>query len=69
MSSSLGNYLRKKRREKEVTQKDLSNYIGISQSQLSKFENGEREITIRQFIKGCSYLRINITEIVRQLQN
>ncbi len=51
MQSIVGKKLRALRRENGYTQKQVSDYLGITQSNLSKIENGERNFNMTLFDK------------------
>lgn len=53
MNSTIGKNLRELRSQNEYTQEQVSNYLGITQSNLSKIENGERNFNITLFEKLC----------------
>ena len=44
--TTLGEKLKSLRREHSYTQKDISDFLGVDQSLISKFESGERAISI-----------------------
>ena len=46
MENIVGTTLNKLRRENGYTQEQVSNYLGITQSNLSKIENGERNFNM-----------------------
>ncbi|MEX5869443.1 helix-turn-helix domain-containing protein [Providencia hangzhouensis] len=47
ISSHVGNYLRKSRKEKNMTGKQLAELINISQQQVSRYETGIQFIIAR----------------------
>lgn len=53
MKSAVGKVLYELRRENGYTQKQVSDYLGITQSNLSKIENGERNFNITLLDKLC----------------
>ena len=46
MNNVVAENLKKLRRENGYTQEQVSNYLGITQSNLSKIENGERNFNM-----------------------
>ncbi len=53
MKNIIGENLYKLRRENGYTQKQVSAYLGITQSNLSKIENGERNFNMTLLDKLC----------------
>ncbi len=53
----------RKRNEKEFTQKDLAEYLNISQTQYSRKEKGEVEISDEEWERISKLLEINVDEI------
>ena len=49
-------WLRGERKERKIRQKELADYLGMSQSQYSKRENGEVEWLYREVLKIKDYL-------------
>lgn len=58
-----GLLIKQKRREKNVTQRELCDEIGVSQGQLSKVEKGERELGSVPLIRAIKRLKIPMKEI------
>ena len=57
-------WIRGERKVKKITQKAMADYIGISQGQLSKRENGEVEWELRECFKALECLGIDIRGIL-----
>ncbi len=53
MKKEIGKTLNELRRENGYTQEQVSNYLGITQSNLSKIENGERNFNMTLLDKLC----------------
>lgn len=53
MIKDIGKNLRKIRKKNGYTQKQVSDYLGITQSNLSKIENGERNLNMTLLDKLC----------------
>lgn len=53
MNKEIGRILNKLRRENGYTLEQVSNYLGITQSNLSKIENGDRNINMTLLDKLC----------------
>ena len=53
MINVVGKNLKKLREENKYTQEQVSDYLGITQSNLSKIENGERNFNMTLLDKLC----------------
>lgn len=53
MNKEIGRNLNKLRRENEYTQEQVSNYLGITRTNLSKIENGNMNINMTLLDKLC----------------
>lgn len=53
----------KRRNEKDFTQKDLAEYLNISQTQYSRKEKGEVEISEEEWERISKLLETNVDEI------
>ncbi|BFO64368.1 helix-turn-helix transcriptional regulator [Chryseobacterium sp. KCF3-3] len=60
----LGFKLRKLREEKGISQQMLAIDLGISQSKVSKIENGTERITVPYFIEILIYFSLSPNEII-----
>ena len=58
---NIGAKIREARIEKEISQKDLALAVGMKQPDISKIEEGEKNITLETLARICKYL--NIQEI------
>lgn len=65
----LGFRLRKLREEKGVSQLTLAIDLGISQSKVSKIENGTEKITVSYLIKTLTYFSLPPQEITDFLKS
>ena len=63
-SSKFGETLRTLRAEKHISQKQLSNIIGCSQSMLTRWEKGECEPTAPYIIVIADYFDVSTDEIL-----
>ena len=50
----IGSVVRELRRSHGVTQSQLANLLGVDRTAVSRFENGEREITARELLRISS---------------
>lgn len=55
--------LKKIRKEKKLTQKDIANKTGLSQQMVSKIESYNGNLSIESFVKYCNGIGINLLEI------
>ena len=55
--------LKKIRKEKKLTQKDIANKTGLSQQMVSKIESYNGNPSIESFVKYCNCIGINLLEI------
>ena len=63
-SQEIGVYLHRLRKERKLTLKEVSVYLGIDVSTLSKIENGERQIQSYQLSSIAKFFNLDF----RQLQ-
>ncbi len=61
---SIGQRLRKKRKELKMTQKALAAAIGVTFQQLQKYETGQTNISINMLMKLCEELKVNINYFI-----
>ena len=60
-------FLRAKRRERDLTQRDLARLLGKPQSYVSKIENGERKCTVSDFIAFSQALHFDVRSAIRRI--
>ena len=56
----LGEMIKKTRKERNMTQEELGQLIGVNKSEISKLENNSRNMTIGTVIKIFHALRTNV---------
>ena len=56
--------IRDMREDRDLTQKQISEYLMCDQSLYSKYERGEREIPLNLIIKLADFYNVNIDYIV-----
>ena len=62
----IGFKIKKLREEKNVSQEQLVNLLEISQSKLSKIENGRlKKIEMKLVLKFCKNIDINLDDFLR----
>ncbi|MBW7675811.1 helix-turn-helix domain-containing protein [Chryseobacterium chendengshani] len=65
---NLGFKLRKLREKKGVSQQTLAIDLGVSQSKISKIENGTEKITVPYFIEIFTYFSLSPDEMIEFLK-
>ena len=61
--------LRECREEHDLTQVQLAQRLGETQSEISKFERGERRLDLVQLHKWCQAIGVKASEFVRSFEN
>ncbi len=51
--------IRDLREDNDITQKEIANYLGTSQTMYARYERGANELPIRHFIALCKYYNIS----------
>ena len=59
----VGNQIRKKRVEKGMSQKDLALAVGMRQPDISKIEEGKKNITLETLTRLCKCLGIEVIKV------
>lgn len=57
--------IRNLREDKDITQKEMAEYLGILQTQYSRYERGVNELPIRYLIKIAEKLEVSIDELLK----
>jgi DNA-binding Xre family transcriptional regulator len=65
----IADLLRARMERFKINQGDVSPYVGVSQSQLSKMLNGKRTINLDQLDIMCQMLDLEATELVREVES
>jgi transcriptional regulator with XRE-family HTH domain len=60
---------KKLRKKINITQDQMAEYLSLEQSSISKFESGERTISVSNLEKACSLFGIHINEIYKESDN
>lgn len=55
------------RKEQGITQVELAEKLGKPQSFVSKYETGERKLTVGDFLMLCLALKINPSDLIHSL--
>lgn len=53
------NCLRGLREDRDITQQEVANVLGISQTMYARYERGANELPIRHLIKLCRYYNVS----------
>lgn len=54
------------RKKIKITQEQMAEYLNLEQSSISKFESGERTISVSNLEKACSLFGIHINDIYKE---
>lgn len=57
--SNMGERLKKLRKKHGYTQKDIANFLDISQTLVAKIENNERNLKLTKLLKLCDLYDVN----------
>ena len=60
----LGSYIKSRRKNLGMTQKQLAKNVGVTDVTISRYENGEREPSFTEFIKLCEVLGMRIEDFI-----
>lgn len=52
-------YLRNLREDNDLTQKEIADILGTSQTMYARYERGANELPIRHLITLCKYYRVS----------
>ncbi len=56
--------INKLRRERDISQKELANYLNVSQAQISKYESGLNEPDIGTLIKLAEFFHVSLDTLL-----
>ena len=57
-------YLRALREDRDLTQKDIADILGTSQTMVARYERGANELPIRHLISLCKYYRVSADAVL-----
>lgn len=60
--------LRSSRENAGLTQKDVAEILGVSQSYVSKYESGERRLDVIELLAVCDAIGVSATRFVDSLK-
>lgn len=61
-----GNLIKDARNQQALSQVEVATQLDITQSYLSRIENGERDIDLALAMKFCKVLRLDIQEFIKE---
>ena len=64
-----GEFVRNSRGLKKVSQQELADQLEISQSYLSKIEQGVRSVDFELAVRICSFLNRDLNDFLKQSKN
>ena len=62
----LGPYIKSRRKNLGMTQKQLAKNVGVTDVTISRYENGECEPSFTEFIKLCKVLGMRIEDFIER---
>ena len=62
----LGSYIKSRRKNLDMTQKQHAENGGVTDVTISRYENGEREPSFTEFIKLCEVLGMRIEDFIER---
>lgn len=63
----LGQRIRAKRRELDLTQEGLAHEAGLDRSYVGRIERGEHNLTFVALVKLCRAMRCDVASLTREL--
>lgn len=67
LSDNVGFLIKKLRKINKISGKTLANHVGISQQQVSRYELGESEITLKKLQIICDFFNISVFDFMNAL--
>lgn len=61
------NFIRKARRAKSWTQKEMAEKLNISESGYKKLEYGINKLTLARFLQICNVLNLDATVVIKEV--
>jgi len=61
--------LKRFRKEMNISQEQIAEYLNLKQSSISKFESGERNLSMSNIEKVCSLFGIQTSDIFKEQSN
>lgn len=57
-------HLKDLREDHDLTQQEVANFLGISQTMYARYERGANELPIRHLIALCKFYKVSADEIL-----
>ena len=57
-------YLRSLREDNDLTQQEIADVLGTSQTMYARYERGANELPMRHFITLCKYYNVSADEVL-----
>lgn len=64
----VGDEIRRLRKQRKITQEQLSEMTGIGRTAISKYENGSIEMPMYSFVSICEALQIDFLELLEGIK-
>lgn len=64
----VGDEIRRIRKQKKITQEQLSELTGIGRTAISKYETGSIEIPMSSFVSICDALQIDFLDVLEGIK-
>lgn len=65
-AATVGSNIKKYRERLGFSQKDVSDYLGITRAQISNYENGKREVPVVQLKKIADLFGVTLSELLEK---
>ncbi len=69
MAEIIRDNFKKFRKKINITQEQLAEYLNLEQSSISKFESGERTISVSKLERACSLFGIHMNDMYKETIN
>lgn len=64
----LGSWLTDKRKEARLTQQQAANLMGCTNTRISNWENGIRDMSAKELFRYCEIIRADLNELAMIMQ-
>ncbi len=68
-TKDIGFRIKKLREERNISQEELAVQLSISQSKLSKIENGHLNASLPLMIATCNLFNLSLADLTKDIQN
>jgi len=69
MDEIIRDNFKKFRKKINITQEQMAEYLNLEQSSISKFESGERTISVSNLERACSLFGIHMNDMYKETNN